>query len=121
MDEQTDTNAPPAPHHARWHDSGRALVAAKGHLKKKALKLLGYAVVAYLFVRLIPGLKQALGSLEQVRWQWLLAAVAIEILSETSFVVSWRAIVDPEDLLSRDGRGERTASRVAWVRISSAA
>jgi uncharacterized membrane protein YbhN (UPF0104 family) len=117
MDEQTDKSAPPAPRHAPRHNSGRALVAAKGHLQKKALKLVGYAVAAYLFVRLIPGLKQALGSLEQVRWQWVLAAVAIEILSETAFVVSWRAIVDPEDLLSRDGRGERTGSRVAWVQL----
>jgi hypothetical protein len=117
MDEQTDANAPPAPHDARSHNSGRALVAAKGHLQKKALKLLGYAVAAYLFVRLIPGLRQALRSLEQARWQWVLAAVAIEILSETGFVVAWRAIVDPEDLLSRDGRGERTASRVAWVQL----
>jgi uncharacterized membrane protein YbhN (UPF0104 family) len=68
-------------------------------------------------VRLIPGLKQALRSLEQVRWQWVLAAFGIEILSEVGFVVSWRAIVDPEDLLSRDGRGERMASRVAWLQL----
>jgi uncharacterized membrane protein YbhN (UPF0104 family) len=102
---------------SRSHHSVRALGHARGDLGKKALKLLGYAVVAYLIVRLIPGVKQLLRSLEQVRWQWVAAAVAIEILSETGFVLSWRAIVDPEDLLSCDGRGERMASRVAWLQL----
>jgi uncharacterized membrane protein YbhN (UPF0104 family) len=101
----------------RAHHSVRALGAARGHLQKKALKLLGYVVFGYLIVRLIPGLKQALRSLEQVRWQWLLAAFAVEILSELGFVMSWRAIVDPEDVLGSDGRGERMASRVAWVQL----
>jgi uncharacterized membrane protein YbhN (UPF0104 family) len=81
------------------------------------LKLLGYVVVGYLIVRLIPGLKAALRSLEQVKWQWVLAAVAVEVLSEMGFVVSWRAIVDPEDLLSSDGRGERMSTRVAWLQL----
>lgn len=117
MHVDADANPGPAAQDAREHHSGRALGAAKGRLAKKALKLLGYLAVAYLVVRLIPGLKDALRSLEQVRWQWVLVAIAIEILSESGFVVSWRAIVDPEDLLSRDGRGERMASRVAWVQL----
>jgi uncharacterized membrane protein YbhN (UPF0104 family) len=110
-------SARPAPERPGTHRSLRALAAARGHLQKKALKLLGYLIVAYLIVRLIPSLKAALRSLEQVRWQWVLAALGIETLSELGFVVSWRAIVDPEDLLSRDGRGERMASRVAWLQL----
>ena len=80
--------AQPASEHARSHHSLRALLAARGHLQKRALKLLGYVIVAYLIVRLIPGLKQALRSLEQVRWQWVLAALGIETLSELGYVVS---------------------------------
>jgi uncharacterized membrane protein YbhN (UPF0104 family) len=94
----------------------QALTAAKGQLGKKALKLLGYVVVAYLIVRLVPGLKQALKSLQQVRWQWVVAAVALEILSESGFVVSWRAIVDPEDILRSEGGGE-LATRAAWAQL----
>ena len=107
----------PASERPGAHHSLRALGAARGHLQKKALTLLGYVIVAYLIVRLIPGLKQGLRSLEQVRWQWVLAALGIETLSELGYVVSWRAIVDPEDLLSGEGRGERMASRVAWVQL----
>jgi uncharacterized membrane protein YbhN (UPF0104 family) len=66
---------------------------------------------------LIPALKQALSDLEHVRWQWVIVALALEILSEIGFVVSWRAIIDPDDLLSRDGRGERIDSRVAWAQL----
>jgi uncharacterized membrane protein YbhN (UPF0104 family) len=106
-----------APARDRTRHSVRALGAARGHLLKKALKLLGYVVVGYLIVRLIPSLKAALRSLEQVRWQWLVPAVAVEILSEVGFVVSWRAIVDPEDVLSREGRGERMDTRVAWLQL----
>jgi uncharacterized membrane protein YbhN (UPF0104 family) len=111
------THAEPAEDNARGHQNHRALGAARGHLLKKALRLLGYLVVAYLFVRLLPGLEAAVSSLERVRWQWIVAAVGIEVLSELGFVMSWRGIVDPEDVLSRDGRGERMASRVAWVQL----
>ena len=31
--------------------------------------------------------------------------------------MSWRAIVDPEDLLSRDGRGGESDTRVAWAQL----
>jgi len=103
---------PASPRHSRW-----ALTAAKGRLQRKALKLVGYLVFAYLVVRLIPGLSAALTSLEQVRWQWVLAACGLEVLSESGFVASWRAIVDPERLLSRDGRGERMDTRAAWAQL----
>jgi uncharacterized membrane protein YbhN (UPF0104 family) len=77
----------------------------------------GYLVAGYLIVRLIPSLEQALRSLEEVKWPWLILAVAIEIMSELGYVLSWRAIVDPEDVLSGEGRGERIATRVAWVQL----
>jgi len=94
-----------------------ALGAAGSDLRGKLFKLAGYLLVGYLIVRLIPGLESALRGLEQVRWQWLVVAFALEILSEMGFVASWRAIVDPDDMLSRDGRGERTATRLAWVQL----
>ena len=45
------------------------------------------------------------------------AAIALEVLSETGFVVAWRAIVDPQKLLDRDGRGRRTDDDVAWAQL----
>jgi len=100
------------PRHTR-----RALGAAKGQLQKSALKLAGYLLAAYLVLKLIPSLNEALSSLERVRWQWVLAALALETLSETGFVLSWRSIVDPKDLLSREGGGERMATRAAWAQL----
>ena len=68
----------------------------KRHLQKSALKLAGYLVVAYVVLKLIPTLKQALRSLEHVSWEWVLGAIALEVLSELGFVVAWGAIVDPQ-------------------------
>jgi uncharacterized membrane protein YbhN (UPF0104 family) len=65
----------------------------------------------------LPTLKQSVHSLERVQWEWIVAAVAIMIASEFGFVVSWRAIVDPDNLLERDGRGARTATRAAWAQL----
>ena len=107
----------PGPESEPAHHSRRALRIARGHLRKRLLKLAGYLVVVYLVVKLLPGLEEALKSLERVSWEWVVAAAAVEVLSETGFVTSWRAIVDPEDLLSRDGRGERMGTRVAWAQL----
>ena len=74
-------------------------------------------VFAFLVLKLLPGLRQALHSLEHVSVQWVLAAVALEMLSEFGFVLSWRSIVDPENLLEREGRGRRTATRAAWAQL----
>lgn len=84
---------------------------------KHGLKLLGYVVLAYLLLRLLPGLKAALHSLERMHWQWVVGAIALEVLSETGYVMSWRAVVDPDRLLERDGRGARTATRAAWAQL----
>jgi uncharacterized membrane protein YbhN (UPF0104 family) len=102
---------------AGTHQTHRALSDVKSHLRRSALKLLGYLVVAYLVLRLIPTLNQALTSLKQVSWGWVVGAIALEVLSETGFVVSWRRIVDPDKVLERDGRGWRMDQRVAWAQL----
>ncbi len=106
-------DAPPHEHHAR-----RALSDVKGHLQKSALKLVGYLVAAYAVLKLIPTLTQALHSLEHVSWEWVLGAIALEMLSELGFVVAWGAIVDPQKLLERDGHGRRTDDDVAWTQLA---
>ena len=95
----------------------RALGAAKCQLQKAVLKLLGYVAAVVLVLKLIPSLNQALSSLENVQWQWVVGALALETLSEMGFVLSWRSIVDPQDLLSREGGGRRTGTRAAWAQL----
>jgi uncharacterized membrane protein YbhN (UPF0104 family) len=107
----------PAPETEPTRHSRHALSLARAHLRKRLLKLAGYLAVAYLVVKLLPGLEQAFQSLQRVSWEWVVVAVAIEVVSETGFVTSWRAIVDPEDVLSSDGRGERMGTRVAWAQL----
>jgi len=103
--------------HAQTHQTHRALGDVRSHLKRSALKLVGFVVVAYLVLRLIPTLEQALTSLKSVSWGWVVGAIALEVVSETGFVVSWRRIVDPEKVLQRDGRGWRMDQRVAWAQL----
>jgi uncharacterized membrane protein YbhN (UPF0104 family) len=92
----------------------------RGRYGKTTLKLIGYVVLALLLLKLLPALRQALHSLEHVRWQWVVGALLLEVLSELGFVTSWRSIVDPENLLEKDGRGTRTADRAAWAQLGSA-
>ena len=94
-----------------------ALSDAKKHLQKSALKLVGYLIAAYLVLRLIPTLEEALHSLEHVSWEWVVGAIAIEAASETGFVIAWRGVVDPEHVLEREGRSRRTDQRVAWAQL----
>jgi uncharacterized membrane protein YbhN (UPF0104 family) len=100
-------------HHARLalRDTGR-------HLRGRALKLAGYLLVAFVVLKLIPALKGALQSLGHVSVLWLLAALALELLSEMGFVVAWTAIVDPENVLGREGGGRRMDNRVAWTQLA---
>jgi uncharacterized membrane protein YbhN (UPF0104 family) len=100
------------------HPARRALSDVKRHLQRSALKLIGYLVAAYVVLKLIPTLKQALRSLEHVSWEWVLGALALEVLSELGFVLAWGAIVDPQKLLDRDGRGRRTDDDVAWAQLA---
>jgi hypothetical protein len=90
---------------AHGHHARLALRDTKRHLRGRALKLVGYLLVAYVVLKLIPALKGALQSLEQVSVLWLLAAIALEI-------------VDPENALGRDGEGRRMDSRVAWTQLA---
>src|ERR1700722_17742634 len=107
-----------SPHEsAAAHHTRRSLRYAKPHLQRSALRLAGYLLVAYLVLKLIPALEQALSSLVHASWPWLLAALALETVSEMGFVSSWSAIVDPEDLLTAEGRGRRLDSRVAWAQL----
>ncbi len=96
-----------------------ALSDVRRHLGRSTLRLVGYLVVAYLVLKLIPTLTRALSSLEHVRWQWVLGALGLELLSEIGFVLAWRAILDPEGLLGRDQFGERVDTRVAWAQLGS--
>jgi uncharacterized membrane protein YbhN (UPF0104 family) len=101
------------------HQNRLALSDAKHHLQKSAVKLVGYLVAAYLVLKLIPTLEAAFRSLEHVSWEWVVGAMAIEVVSETGFVISWRGVVDPERTLERDGRGRRTDQRVAWAQLGA--
>ena len=104
-------------HRGERRHTRRALGAARGHLQKAALKLLGWVAFAFLVLKLVPGLRLALHSIERVSWTWVIVAVALETLSEYGFVLSWRSIVDPERLLDRGGRGARTSERAAWAQL----
>jgi uncharacterized membrane protein YbhN (UPF0104 family) len=118
VEDAVTAEARPSGHgHARLHPR-QTLEAARGNLKKSALKLLGFAAGAYLVLRLIPSLRRALEDLERLSWEWVLAAIALEALSETGFVVSWRAIVDPDNLLCREG-GRRVDVRAAWAQLGA--
>lgn len=101
------------------HQSRLALSDAKHHLKKSAVKLVGYLVAGYLVLKLIPTLEQAFRSLEHVSWEWIVGAIALEVVSETGFVISWRGVVDPERMLEGDGRGHRMDRRVAWAQLGA--
>jgi uncharacterized membrane protein YbhN (UPF0104 family) len=103
--------------HAVSHHTVDALKSVRSHLRKYALRLLLFGVLAFLLLRLVPSLAQALGDLERVSWLWLLAALALETLSEIGYVVAWRQIVDPERVLEQDGRGRRLDTRLAWAQL----
>jgi len=60
------------------HHTRHALSDTKRHLQSSALKLTGYLVVAYLVLKLVPVLKEALRSLEHVSWEWVLGAIMLE-------------------------------------------
>jgi uncharacterized membrane protein YbhN (UPF0104 family) len=103
--------------HAASHHTVAALRSVRDHLRKFALRLLAFGVLAFLLLRLVPSLAQALSSLERVSWLWLVAALALETISEIGYVVAWRQIVDPERVLEQDGRGRRLDTRLAWAQL----
>ena len=93
------------------------LVEARSHLKGRALRLVGFLLVVYAVLKLIPALEQALHTLENASWEWVLGLLAVEVLSEAGFVFAWGAIVDPQNLLAGDGRGRRMDEHVAWAQL----
>ncbi len=95
----------------------QALKITKRRLKRAILKLVGFVLGAYLVVRLIPGLGEALAALQRVQLPWVLAALLLEAASETGFVLSWKAIVDPERLLGSGGRSKAMDRRIAWSQL----
>jgi uncharacterized membrane protein YbhN (UPF0104 family) len=107
----------PTPGSPPTRHTRRALRAGLTQLQRRALKAVGYAVFAYLLLKLLPSLRQALDSLEHVHWEWIVGAIVLEVLSESGYVQSWRGIVDPDSLLAADGRGTRTATHAAWAQL----
>ncbi|MGO9763899.1 MAG: lysylphosphatidylglycerol synthase domain-containing protein [Solirubrobacteraceae bacterium] len=89
---------------------------ARAHLWRSLLTLVGYAVFGLLVLKLVPGLEQAFTGIERVSWQWVIAALGLEIASEMGYVMSWKAIVDPEDRLALRG-GPRMGMRLAWAQL----
>jgi len=110
------TGAGVAPSTLKDH-ARHALDHARSHLRRRAVALVGFLLVAYAVLKLIPALEQALHALEHASWEWLLALLAIEVVSEMGFVFAWSRIVDPDDLLARDGRGRRMDEHVAWMQL----
>jgi uncharacterized membrane protein YbhN (UPF0104 family) len=94
-----------------------ALAEVRSHLKRRALWLVGFLLVIFVVLKLIPEFEQALHTLEHAAWEWVLALVALEVLSETGFVFAWSAIVDPQNVLAGDGRGRRMDEHVAWAQL----
>ncbi|HEX5224864.1 MAG TPA: lysylphosphatidylglycerol synthase transmembrane domain-containing protein [Solirubrobacteraceae bacterium] len=116
----TDDTDPQPEHGADDPSAGRSHVlrAAERWLRQAGLRLVGYLVAAYLLIRLLPALREALEDLERPSWGWLVAVFALEIVSEMGFVVSWQAVVDPEGRLVREG-GPRVDVRVAWAQLGA--
>jgi len=81
------------------------------------VRLAAYLLIAYLVLKLIPALEEALSSLEHASLPWVVGALLLETVSEMGFVLSWGAIVDPQNLLTADGRGRRMDTRVAWAQL----
>jgi uncharacterized membrane protein YbhN (UPF0104 family) len=96
-----------------------ALSAGESWLRKSGLRLLAYVIAAFLFIKLIPGLREAVEDLEKLSFAWLVAVFGLEILSESGFVISWHAIVDPESRLGHDGHGGRMDVRLAWAQLGA--
>jgi len=94
-----------------------ALAEVRSHLKRRALRLVGFVLVVYAVLKLIPALEQALHTLEHASWEWVLALLVLEVLSEAGFVFAWSAIVDPQNVLAGDGRGRRMDEHVAWAQL----
>jgi uncharacterized membrane protein YbhN (UPF0104 family) len=104
--------------HVSHHATAHALRAGERWLRKAGLRLIGYLILAFLVIKLIPGLRETLEDLERLSLPWLAAVLALEVLSEIGFVISWHAIVDPDSRLGRGGNG-RIDVRLAWAQLGA--
>ena len=95
----------------------RLLHEARKLLTRRVLKLIAFVVFAYLILQLVPGLEKALKDLKGVGWQWIVGAAAIETLSETGYVISWRGILDPDKRLREIEGGRHVAAETAWSQL----
>jgi uncharacterized membrane protein YbhN (UPF0104 family) len=112
-----EMTAPRETRRERLGRTRRLLRGARGQLRAHALKLVGFLLLAYLVLRLVPGLEKAFNDLKNVKLRWVLAAMAVETVSEIGYVISWRRILDPDDLLREGGRGKHLGARVAWAQL----
>src|SRR5436305_5362255 len=101
----------------RLRRTRRLLTEARGHLTHRALRLIGFAAFVYLVLKLIPGFEKALTNLQNVKFQWVIGAMAVETLSEIGYVDSWRGILDPDNLLRQGAGGKHLGARVAWAQL----
>jgi uncharacterized membrane protein YbhN (UPF0104 family) len=101
----------------RLRRTRHVLSEVRTHLGGRALHLLGFLLVVYLVLKLIPGLEKALKSLEGVKPLGLLALAGIEVLSESGYAFAWRGVLDPDALLRQEGRGKYLGARVAWAQL----
>ena len=95
----------------------RLLHEARKLLTRRVLKLIAFVVFAYLILQLVPGREKALKDLKAVGWEWVVGAAAIETLSETGYVISWRGILDPDNLLREIEGGRHLAAETAWSQL----
>ena len=84
--------------HRTWH----ALSDVKGHLRKSALKLLGYLVVAP------RGLPEPV-YIKQVSWAWIAGAIVLEFLSEPA------SSLPGGGSSTRTGCSKPTGAAGAWI------
>jgi uncharacterized membrane protein YbhN (UPF0104 family) len=113
-------DAPKVTERAHWGARIRRaslLRHARGLLTRRMLKLVGFLVFAYLILKLIPGLEKALNNLKGVGWEWIVVAAGVETLSTLGYVVSWRGILDPENLLAEIEGGRHLAAETAWAQL----
>lgn len=89
----------------------------RGHTKRLLARLVAFAGVALLVLKLVPGLERAFSSLGNVGWRWIVLALALETASEMGYVMAWKAIVDPEGRLAQRG-GSRLGMHLAWAQLA---
>jgi uncharacterized membrane protein YbhN (UPF0104 family) len=114
----SETSANAAVARAAHGDNVRhALEEVKPHLRRRAIELVGFLLVVYAVLKLIPAIEDAFGAIQRASWEWVIALLALEVLSEVGFVFAWSGIVDPQNVLGRGGHARRMDEHVAWAQL----